>query len=299
LNNARAAYKQAMDTLIATNEDIKTLPNVRDREARANSVLHQELMTIQSYENEATDLDSLYKVVCVKQKNLCRFNTDIKLQMRLMESQVKLGNPMMDNSAAKSLFDELSKSATGTDSFEGMETAVDETKTVDPTTALDVNGLLTLPQEDFKKSVDEYTVQQAADEAEEEEEEIAEELIDPTLAFTGPASPDDDPLSCVEQSPDKTEEIPTVDGSVIDLDKMLEPEKILKNPEPIGGTTVKIAPQDESNQKQTHAVPVEEQSNKNPDNIVVVPEPAVQPEKLPVETKSDDLSIEALLSQFK
>jgi len=160
-NNSTARYETAREDLITKDEEIKTLPSIRDREAKANSLLKAEIDEIKTSQNELSDLNNLLKAISLKLKNLGRTNSDIKTQLRVMESQIKLGTPPESDAVAKSLAEELRKSNFGEDSFADVETSVKETEIVDPSEPLDIDNLL------------------KDDEDSEGEEEISEKLLEP------------------------------------------------------------------------------------------------------------------------
>lgn len=142
LNNATVAYENSRDNLISTNEDIRSLPSQKDRESKANVALKSDLMDIRGYKNELVDLENLQKALNLKLKNLTRLNADIKTQLKLMDSQIRLGTPAQDSPAVRSLTEELFKSTVGADIFSGMESSSEDNKVIDPSEPLDVDSLL-------------------------------------------------------------------------------------------------------------------------------------------------------------
>lgn len=132
LNNAEAGYNVAKDELIST-EPIASLPSTQAREARANSQLKDQLTDIKNYKSHLSDLEKLFSTINVKLKNLNRTNSDIKVQLRLMESQIKLGAGGVGDPVEKSLMDELKNTAIGVDILEGADSMAQENSTVDPT----------------------------------------------------------------------------------------------------------------------------------------------------------------------
>jgi len=142
LNNATANYEVLRQDLIIGNADIKDLPSIKDREAKADSLLKDNLSRIREYKNEVTDLQNLLKVINLKIRNLNRVNNDIKLQMRIMESQLKMGSSIGDDAAARSLIQEMRKSKIGKDSFEEIETSQELQGATDIENETDVNNLL-------------------------------------------------------------------------------------------------------------------------------------------------------------
>jgi len=133
LNNAEAGYYVARDDLISNNSEIAALPSTQSREARANSMLKSQLDDIKNYKNQLSDLEKIFNTINVKLKNLNRTNSDIKIQLRLMESQIKLGAGGVGDPVEKNLMDELKNTALGVDILEGAESSSQESSTVDPT----------------------------------------------------------------------------------------------------------------------------------------------------------------------
>jgi hypothetical protein len=142
LNNSTAEYEDKKETLISQDEKIKSLPNIRDREARANSSLKEERQTIKNYNNDLAALNGLYRALNLRNKNLNRANQDIKYQIKLMEAQIKLGTPHMNDPAVKSLMEELQKGISNTDVFEKAKTTATVEEIVDPTSPINVDDLL-------------------------------------------------------------------------------------------------------------------------------------------------------------
>jgi hypothetical protein len=142
LNDEMAAYENSRDTLISTDMEIKALPSQKDRESHANMKLKDELHSIKKLKNECVDLENLQKVINLKLKNLTRLNTDIKIQLKLMDSQMRLGQPDINNSATKSLMEEMAKSKLNEDVFKNADTEVEEQTIIDPTSPIDMDELL-------------------------------------------------------------------------------------------------------------------------------------------------------------
>jgi hypothetical protein len=195
-NNAVAAYESKREELLSR-DAIQSLPNIRDREARANQHLKIEIERIRDYKNELTAMVRLEKDLHVKMKNLDRVNKDIKSLQRVMESQMRLMSnaPSGVDMATKSLIDEFKKSMSNTDSFANSSTTTSEEQIVDPTTPLDVNNLLT--------------------------EDISEKTIDPT--------PD---IAPTEQAIESQEpEFKTVEVQETIVAPVSAPEEVVEEPE--------------------------------------------------------------------
>lgn len=140
-NNSEAAYAMAKDELLSTDPEITSLPSSKDREARANTRLKSQAREIKDLENELSDLEKLFGAINVKLKNLNRLNMDIKVQLRLMESQIKLGVSTPDDPVTRNLMEELKNTALGKDMWEEARTSSEETSTVDPTKPIEAKDL--------------------------------------------------------------------------------------------------------------------------------------------------------------
>lgn len=244
LNNALAGYEQKKDSLITNDPEVSSLPSLKDREAKANVMLHKELADIKSYQNDLSDLDNLIRAINLKLKNLGRLNSDIKAQVRILESQVKMGTPAQDNPALRSFMEEMNKSAFGADVFENAETSAEETKTEDPSAPLDVDDLLKEKKEILG---DDMSMEDLLSEYEESSPEEKSEN----------KSDESEPEQSSEPEPETEED----DEKVVDLDQVLEPDKPKTGGEPeICEPEAKTV--EESTQKETQ---VEEA--KNPDKI--------------------------------
>lgn len=141
-NSASSEYNMKKQTLLTENKEVLSFQNIKDREAKANSFLKQELETVTSLENEVEDLNNLLKVINLKIKNLNRINTDIKMQLRLLEAQIKLGGGPGSDVATKSLIEEMSKGISNSDSFEDVSSRETVENIMDPTKPIDVEDLL-------------------------------------------------------------------------------------------------------------------------------------------------------------
>lgn len=141
LNNSEAAYAMAKDELLSTDPEIVSLPSSKDREARANTRLKSQANEIKDLNSKLSDLEKVFGAINVKLKNLNRLNMDIKVQLRLMESQIKLGVSTPDDPLTKNLMEELKNTALGKDMWEEASTKSEVTATVDPTKPIEAKDL--------------------------------------------------------------------------------------------------------------------------------------------------------------
>lgn len=162
-NNSLAEFELKKDTLL-TQEPIRSLPNIRDREAQANLLLRADQEKTQNYQNELNDLNNLLKAVTLKAKNLNRANGDIRLQLRVLEAQIRLGSGHATSAAAKGLMEEMNKSSMDEDSFKEAISEATEEKVADPSVSINMEEIFT--------------------EEEPEKEGLAESLIEPVPEFS-------------------------------------------------------------------------------------------------------------------
>ena len=162
LNNSTAEFESKKEDLLTKDEKIKSLPSIKDREAKANSCLKEEIDRIRGYQNEANAFNNLLRAINLKMKNLNGANADIKMQLRIMEAQIKLGGGPEADVAMRSLMEEMSKSNINKDMFEGIHTSVEESTVEDPTHPIDIQAMLKNenilepePEEDEEETVEE------------------------------------------------------------------------------------------------------------------------------------------------
>jgi hypothetical protein len=176
LNNSTAEYEAKKEELLSKSEEIKNLPSIRDREAKANQHLKEEMSRVKTYKNELSAMAHIEKALYLKMKNLDRVNKDIKSQLRAMEAQMRIMGSAPGgavDSATKSLMDEFKKSIAGTDCFGESTSSMSDDQIMDPTEPLDVAGLLSASKSDFVL-----------------DESISEKTLDPTPDISPSASAD-------------------------------------------------------------------------------------------------------------
>lgn len=177
LNNSDVSYTIERDSLISSNPEIVGLPSLKDREAKANSLLKDKINEIKVYKNDLANLENLRETLKVKLKNLYGTNSDIKLQLRLMEAQLKLGTGSTDDLSEKPLMDELQKSVLGKDMWEGSKSSLKEEKILDPTVPIkpsDISGDAVL--DNFKNILEKQADVASDNKSPKELKEIVEEL---------------------------------------------------------------------------------------------------------------------------
>jgi hypothetical protein len=202
-NNAVSEYEYKKEQLFEA-EDIKILPSIKDRESRADSRLRAERNKILCYKNELTDLNNLLKQLNLKIRNLNRVNTDIKIQIRILEAQIKMGGSG-SNEATRSLVAEMRKGISIEDVFEDSSSEITPSQVEDPSEPLDVNGLISNEMQDFTDPVPFLP----------DPDQIKEESMDlPVESYELPQGISTEP-----------------EGEIIDLDQAIEIKPSAKKPE--------------------------------------------------------------------
>jgi hypothetical protein len=311
LNNAQAKYDEEKEILLTTRDDIKNLPSIVEREAKANSYLRESKKDIHTYKNELFDISSLLKVIIHKHRDLVRSNNDIRVQMRMVESQIKLSGTHTDV-VAKNFLEELNKGISGKDSFQDAVTESEETKIADPTVPLDVNELLTgVISAQEENSKDDLAQDEQSDEEANNllEEEI---LIDDLIPGDNISDEGNNLLenSLTENAPDtesimKEVETSILKESVIDLDIIFDPvPKTQKVPKERSEK-----PKEESNVLYFPGVEPPTEAVTVPEIVTVteaapvektekVIEPVLESKILPSKSPSDALNLDEILKQF-
>jgi hypothetical protein len=188
LNNSQAEYETKKENLLIRNESIMALPNIKDREARANSLLREEQERIKNYQNEVMSLNNLLKVITLKNKNLNRTNLDIKMLVRVIEAQLKLSPSAGYNSTVKGLTEEMAKAVTA-ETFDEAVSKETKNDIVDPSANLNVDDLL-VKETPVTAIIDTELKEENSENDEEELEDIENDLwneaapIDPLLYET-------------------------------------------------------------------------------------------------------------------
>jgi len=98
LNRLEAAYDVQFNELLATDPHVLKKTSVRDREATAKNLLATTRGEITDIQRKVTDLGHVETVIKSKLRELKDINRDIRLQMRLIEDEIQLGNYWGDQS---------------------------------------------------------------------------------------------------------------------------------------------------------------------------------------------------------
>jgi len=228
LNNSTIEFEAKKENLLIKDESIRSLPSIKDREAKANSMLKDSTEKIRGYQNEVTDLNNLLKAINLKMKNLNRANADVKTQLRVMESQLKMNSGPGNDSAMRSLMEEIGKSHINKDIFENSSTSSEETEVADPTVPLNIASMLEGTNGDLKNILDKTAdTNKVADEHfDEDDEDTENEPEEEPTEEPSWKSFNDQSLSVTNE-----EEAPIIDlDTIIEVKGGPEPQKAVEQP---------------------------------------------------------------------
>ena len=141
LNNSEVEYQTKKDKLISGPE-ISSLPGARDKEAKANQSLTEEIARIRDYKNDLTDHNNLLKTVDLKLRNLNQITKNIYMQVRILEAQIRLNARPGIDPVTKGLMEEMGKSRMGLDVFGDAETTESVSQVADPAAPITADTLL-------------------------------------------------------------------------------------------------------------------------------------------------------------
>jgi len=258
LNDVTALYENAKENILSTDPNVKSLPSIKDREAKVNSLLKKELQDIRENQNAVSACTNLLRAINLKQRNLNRANTDIKMQLRMMEAQVKLGTPMAGDAATASLMAELAKGISSDEVLEPSETSATLTQVEDPTAPINMSSVL---QDSIPGIV--------GPDADPDEEDDRFSLVDPTAEIEEPG----------EEAVREAE----TDPQEVDLDQVIDGKPTQAVPNPDKTPTQEPA----TSTQKGGATPQEPQSAERP---ATTPKAGQQ--------KVEGIDLDSLLSQF-
>jgi len=98
LNRLESSYELQFNDLLANDPNVNQKTSVRDREATVKTRLKSLMSEIVDLKRKTTDLGHVETVIQSKLRELKDVNRDIRLQMRLIEDEIKLGNFWGDQS---------------------------------------------------------------------------------------------------------------------------------------------------------------------------------------------------------
>jgi hypothetical protein len=84
LSGEETLHAAERDRLLAEDETVRKQPNLRDREAVANTIQREKLNVIAGLKNELLDLDTVEKAVVLVHEELIRTSNEIKTQRSLL-----------------------------------------------------------------------------------------------------------------------------------------------------------------------------------------------------------------------
>lgn len=102
LAGEKAAFKIESDELLATDDRVRTRPNIKDREAIINVILKERVSTIHSLEDDIRNLDAIESAVKVRHTELVRTDGQIKTQRSLIRDELDTKSFYGDEENARS-----------------------------------------------------------------------------------------------------------------------------------------------------------------------------------------------------
>lgn len=92
LNKLESEYEMRYNDLMSNNPDVIRQPSAKDREAKVNDILKDLRSDIQVVKMMLTDLGHVETVIQSKMRELKDVNRDLRLQIRLVEDEIQIGN---------------------------------------------------------------------------------------------------------------------------------------------------------------------------------------------------------------
>lgn len=102
LAGEEAALAVERDNLLATNEAVRKQPNIKDREAVVNTMLHERLARISQLKADLLDIDTVEQPVKMVHDELIRTAGEIRTQRSMIQSDRTSGGGYGDESASGS-----------------------------------------------------------------------------------------------------------------------------------------------------------------------------------------------------
>lgn len=211
LEGEKAAYKIASDEMLATDDRIKKLPNIRDRVAMIDTQLTEHAQRITALEQAVRNLNSIEKAVKVRHNELIRTDSQIKTQRSLIRDEIDTKSYMGDENA--------SRPRRGVIDEDELNELMDDVPVVREADAPQGNSkeIFTLPESELPKSVEDTLAEASTLKAPFIEALVVEALSAETVA--------------IEQAPAPTPPEPIADAMAIVAD--LEAQESEKAPEEV------------------------------------------------------------------
>lgn len=195
LSAEKAAFKIESDNLLASDERVRSRPNIRDREAMINVILSERLNRITELENDIRNLEAVEGAVKVRHTELVRTDGQIKTQRSLIRDELDTKSFFGDESntrrAADVNEDELDAIMSGT--------YTPPTAPAEPSTAI-----FTTPEPTATEAVDSVTI--TATPAVEVPEAAAPVPEAPKVETAPPVSDIDAALAAAEEAVESVKE---------------------------------------------------------------------------------------------
>jgi hypothetical protein len=225
LSGEETALSVERDTLMAEDDVVRRQPNIRDREAVANTMLRDRLSRISTLKFELMDVEAVEQAVKMVHQELIRTSAEIKTQRSLMHTDRLTGAGYGDEFSSGDSRDEKGRLIPRRDDIDELD--LDQIMKGDPQQILEEEGL-SMPEKPPSIEPEESTQE------EEEEAQVVE-------AELQAAFPEVVPKEVAVTEPAKTEEVtPTPEPAVSEDDEALtrflsdkssepEPEKAPKS----------------------------------------------------------------------
>lgn len=92
LNTLESEYEMRFNDLMSNDEDVIRQPSAKDREAKVNDILKDLRSEIKEVKMMLTDVGHVETVIQSKMRELKDVNRDLRLQIRLVEDEIQIGN---------------------------------------------------------------------------------------------------------------------------------------------------------------------------------------------------------------
>jgi hypothetical protein len=98
LNNLESTYEMTYNDMLANDPRVLKKTSAKDREATVKSILQDQITEIEQCKSRLTDLGHVQSIIKSKLVEFQHTNRDIRLQMQIIQDEIKLGNFWGDES---------------------------------------------------------------------------------------------------------------------------------------------------------------------------------------------------------
>ena len=154
LRSQEAALKVESDELLANNDQVRRLPNIRDREATISVLLATRVREVEDLKREVTNLEHIEKAVRHRHDELKDTSSAIRLQRNLIRDEIDSGSfygdergmDRHDNGPTGSSVDEAELDRIMSEASKSPETSATGTETDAPSDSTTVPKAETTPE---------------------------------------------------------------------------------------------------------------------------------------------------------